>query len=295
MSYFSKLPKLYYSTSLGVKNFRLVPDITAKVKFLDEVFENSSLYYAYAVKDGESPEDIAFKLYGDPLKHWVILLANKINDPLYDWVLESKAFANYIDRKYSSYTASFYDSDIFSTNYAVGEMVYQGSSFSSASTIGTVVDYNTTTRKVTINFLNDILANSQPLIGRTSNTTHTVIDVKINNDGYNWASNTTSHYKVTEISYNSYDMIKTTNSYKVSAQDFIPASNTVINRNTNTSYTNSYLMTDGTTLTVETTVAPVTYYDYESELNEAKRFIKVPKKEYVSRIVEQFNKLMSIK
>ena len=133
MSYFSKLPKLYYSTSLGVKNFRVVPDITAKVKFLNEVFDNSSFYYTYAVKDGETPEDIAFKLYGDPLKHWIILLGNNITDPLYDWVLESKSFSNYINKKYSSYTASFYDSDIFSTNYSVGETVYQGSSLSSAS------------------------------------------------------------------------------------------------------------------------------------------------------------------
>jgi hypothetical protein len=35
----------------------------------------------------------------------------------------------------------------------------------------------------------------------------------------------------------------------------------------------------------------VTYYDYEDELNEQKRTIRIPKKEYYNQIVTEFNAL----
>jgi hypothetical protein len=128
--------------------------------------------------------------------------------------------------------------------------------------------------------------------GATSNITHTIVASTINNDGYNWASNTTSHYKVTEVSYNNYDQVRTTKTYKVSAKDYNFSTDTVTNRNTNTSSSTSYLLNDGSTLTVQTTVAPVTHYDYEVELNEAKRRIKLVKPEYISRINAELIRLM---
>ena len=43
------------------------------------------LFDKYDVKEGEKPEDVAFKWFGDPELHWVILMTNNVTDRYYDW------------------------------------------------------------------------------------------------------------------------------------------------------------------------------------------------------------------
>lgn len=67
--------------------FKLVTDITSRVSSSKEIRENVFLYEYYDVKDNETPEIIADKIYNDVNLHWVILLCNDIIDPVYDWVM----------------------------------------------------------------------------------------------------------------------------------------------------------------------------------------------------------------
>lgn len=293
MSYFSFFPKLLYSTSLGVKNFKAATNIVAKANFLGDVANNTSVYYKYSVKDGERPEDIANKMYGSPTKHWIILLSNNVTDPQYDWVLSMKQFEEYINKKYSSVTFQFSASESFPTAYTVGEKVYQGPSYDKASCTATVVSSNTTAKTLTVKFTNEVFANSANVTGATSNVSHKVVGLTYNNDGYGWASNTIYYYQVTETTYNNSDNYKEVNKYKVSPQDYNFATDSVINRNISTSYSNSYPLVDGTTQTAQTTVGPVYYYDHELNLNEEKRSIIIIKPEYVQTIESQLKKLMS--
>lgn len=291
--YFKSMPKLLYSTSLGIKNFKLATNIFAKTKFFDNVLNNTNLYYQYTVKDNEKPEDIAYKIYGDSKRHWIILLANGISDPQYDWVLGQRQLEAYINKKYSSVVLQLDQSESYPANYIVGETVYQGgNSYDEASTSATVYAYNSTNKTLSIKFPTEVFANATIVTGVTSNQKHNTVSVTYNNDGYLWASNTTSHYQVTEVKYNSFDKINTTKKYKVSSKDYNFSTDTVFNRNTSISYSNNYAMSDGTTLTVETSIAPQTYYDYELQLNEEKRNVKLPKPEYVSSIEEQYKILM---
>ena len=43
------------------------------------------LFDKYDVKEGEKPEDVAFKWFGDPELHWVILMTNNVTDRYYGW------------------------------------------------------------------------------------------------------------------------------------------------------------------------------------------------------------------
>ena len=60
------------------------------------VFDN------YDVKDGEKPEDIAFKYYGDAEYHWVILMTNNITDRYYQWPLTQPQFQEHLEDKYGA-------------------------------------------------------------------------------------------------------------------------------------------------------------------------------------------------
>lgn len=68
------------------------------VEKLDQVFH----YYEYTVRDGETPEILAEKLYKNPEAHWLILMTNNITDPVFDWVMDYDTFNKYIIGKYGS-------------------------------------------------------------------------------------------------------------------------------------------------------------------------------------------------
>ena len=79
MSYFDKFPLMAYDVK-GDKNYKLLPDILRRVKLRSGLRSGAFLFDNYDVKDGENPEDIAFKWFGDPEYHWVILMTNNITD-----------------------------------------------------------------------------------------------------------------------------------------------------------------------------------------------------------------------
>ena len=101
MSYFSKFPLMAYDMK-GDQNYKLLPDILRRVKLRTGIRTGSFLFDNYDVKDGERPEDIAFKLYGDAEYHWVVLMTNNVTDRYYQWPLTQPQFAEYLTDKYGA-------------------------------------------------------------------------------------------------------------------------------------------------------------------------------------------------
>ena len=101
MSYFSKFPLMAYDMA-GNKQYKLLPDILRRVKLRSGIRTGSFLFDNYDVKDGERPEDIAFKYYGDPEYHWVILMTNNITDRYYQWPLTQPQFQEHLKDKYGA-------------------------------------------------------------------------------------------------------------------------------------------------------------------------------------------------
>ena len=99
--FFTKFPKLAYDIS-GDKNYKLVTDLLRRVKIKSAIKDNASLFDQYDVRNGETPEQIAYKIYGDAKYHWLILLMNDITDRYYDWPLGDYDFEVYVTNKYSN-------------------------------------------------------------------------------------------------------------------------------------------------------------------------------------------------
>ena len=98
--YFGNFRKIGYS--LDKKYFKSVTDLMSRVKIRDGILDNITLYNKYDVKSGETPENIAFKHFGNPDLHWVILLTNNIQDRYYDWPMSESDFELFIKDKYSN-------------------------------------------------------------------------------------------------------------------------------------------------------------------------------------------------
>ena len=111
--YFENFPLIPYD-SVGDGNFKIVTNLLKRVAIRSKVSVNTALYDTYDVKEGESPEIIADKLYGDSELHWIILYANgaKFQHPFYDWPMTQYDFTKFINKKYGSsnvYSAHHYE------------------------------------------------------------------------------------------------------------------------------------------------------------------------------------------
>jgi len=101
MAYFERFPLMAYDVA-GNENYKLLPNILKRVKLRAGIRSGSFLFDNYDVTDGERPEDIAFKLYGDPELHWVILMTNNVTDRYYQWPLTQPQFQEHLTDKYGA-------------------------------------------------------------------------------------------------------------------------------------------------------------------------------------------------
>jgi hypothetical protein len=101
MAYFERFPLMAYDVA-GNGNYKLLPNILRRVKLRAGIRSGSFLFDNYDVTDGERPEDIAFKLYGDPELHWVILMTNNVTDRYYQWPLTTPQFEEHLKDKYGA-------------------------------------------------------------------------------------------------------------------------------------------------------------------------------------------------
>ena len=97
--YFSSFPKMAYSID-GTNNYKLVTDILRRVKLRANIRNGMFMFDNYDVQEGETPETIAFKWFGDAEYHWVILVTNDITDRYYQWPLTQPQFQEHLEDKY---------------------------------------------------------------------------------------------------------------------------------------------------------------------------------------------------
>lgn len=103
MTYFSRFRTRQYSFSTKLKTFsaKEITDITNRGKII-KFFQKDRVYDMNyrIVEDGEKPETIAYKEYGDINLYWVILLLNEIKNPSFEWPKNSIQLNEYIEEKY---------------------------------------------------------------------------------------------------------------------------------------------------------------------------------------------------
>ena len=99
MLYFDTFPLVVASDYKN--NAILLTNLMARVEIIPSLLRNPLLFYSYDLKESDRPDILAHKYYDDSNKYWMILYANEIMDPLYDWPLTSQQFDAYLKNKYS--------------------------------------------------------------------------------------------------------------------------------------------------------------------------------------------------
>jgi hypothetical protein len=78
----------------------VMKDITRNIQFRRDVLANVTVYDFYDIVEGETPEIVAEKIYGNAEYHWIVMLANDIHDYRSEWPLQYVDLQTYIDQKY---------------------------------------------------------------------------------------------------------------------------------------------------------------------------------------------------
>jgi len=99
--YFAQFPLTIYD-SVGDENYKLVTNLLKRVAIRSKVKVNTLFFDTYDVKEGETPEMIADKLYDDPELHWIVLMVNDITDRYHQWPKNQNQFLSHINDKYSN-------------------------------------------------------------------------------------------------------------------------------------------------------------------------------------------------
>ena len=103
--YFSAFPQIYYSGKGNTDDHKLVTILLRRVGVRTKVKSNASLFDTYDVKEGETPEIVAHKLYGDAEYHWIVLMVNDVTVRYHGWPLTTPQFLAFVDEKYDDANA----------------------------------------------------------------------------------------------------------------------------------------------------------------------------------------------
>ena len=287
--FLDKFPNISYDINKnGYSNYDIITDITFRFSFIREVLNNTTAYYEYTIKEDETPEILADRIYKDPQAYWIILYANNIYDPQYDWPMNSEVFEKYIISKYGSITNA--KSQIHHYEKITARQVQNAETLQLERKI---VDYNAAT------FLTCTIDNKTANISSSFVSQNVKqIDVTTNNNLFIGA--------LTNIDLPNNQLTLTTSAGKLT--NYVNLADTssgnilcriVTNSHENLEfYVNLPIEPQITTYTVNNkrviesiSRIAVTNYDYELELNESKRNIKVIKREHYGQIMREFDVL----
>ena len=95
------MPKILYD-SKGNGEVKVVTNLLKRVAIRTKIKTNALILDTYNVKNGETPESIADKLYDDPELHWVVLMVNDITDRYHQWPMYERQFNTYLNEKYDN-------------------------------------------------------------------------------------------------------------------------------------------------------------------------------------------------
>ena len=95
--FFKKFPVINYANSVGV-------NLLARVNMSKLALANKQTYYDYVMTPGLRPDSLSYNYYDNPDFIWLIGLTNGIIDPYYDFPLSEEDLNKYISNKYGSYS-----------------------------------------------------------------------------------------------------------------------------------------------------------------------------------------------
>jgi hypothetical protein len=287
-NYFKHYPLIRYGNT--VSNTVSV-NLLAKIAFQKTIQPNYEIFHPYTIVEGDRADTIADYYYGDPGYDWIVYYSNGIIDPYYDWYMDGDSFNRFIISKYSSLTSARRKTKFFRSNYIFDDSIISPAAYNAFSSnqkrfwtsvtdqYKNVIRYER--KKEDIIFeTNKTQQLSITLVGNTSFS---------NNEFVSQTSGGTTVSTATVVFANSSLCIVT------NVIGTITTANNLRGGDSSANAVISSINTLSTSISadIQSYFDSVSFYDYESELNEQKKNIKLIDVAYVSAIEREFKQLLS--
>lgn len=161
--YFQAFPNTFYSLD-NRASVQLVRNFLLRTVISDQVKNNYSVYDLYDIRDGETPEILAFQLYGDSNLHWIILQMNEILDPRFEWPLDTYNLKRFAEGKYTNINGVHHYEDLEGNITSATVEMFSNSEFGFLS-VGDVI---TNQNKSGIGYVTQLTGLSEILLTATS-------------------------------------------------------------------------------------------------------------------------------
>lgn len=106
-SYFRQVPNFeYVSRTKGeqyLNEYTTLKNLFKRAKLREDIFENLNFFEKYSIKGDERPDNVAAKFYNDSTLDWVVLLSNNILNIQDEWPMTTQTFEQVMLEKYGSY------------------------------------------------------------------------------------------------------------------------------------------------------------------------------------------------
>ncbi len=101
--YFRNFPNIKYALNIdksGKPNYINIKDYFHLLTVRNDIYREDTLYTKYTIKDGERPDQISYKFYGDEQFYWILLQINEIVDYYTEWPLSQNELGEFVSKKY---------------------------------------------------------------------------------------------------------------------------------------------------------------------------------------------------
>jgi hypothetical protein len=118
MAYFEYFPTIGYDVRGEKNNLRVqsITNVLVRIRKKMNVI-NSAFFEQYFINDGDRADTLAYQFYGDSTLHWVIMYANYMTNPYYDWPLPYFDLQKFVAKKYTDINGIHHYEDV--DGYAV--------------------------------------------------------------------------------------------------------------------------------------------------------------------------------
>lgn len=286
--YFDKFPVITYANTTAV-------DITKRVAILEKVSGNPYVFYPYDITANERADQLSSRYYEDQYKSWIIYLSNKILDPYYEWCLHENEFNDFLVKKYGSFEASvskikYYKNDWFNVPN-ISKSEYNALPASMRKYWEPVVE-----DKRVIDY-------KRKQVNWQSNTNKIVSYTVANGNGFIYdeickivfSNGKEGKGQVLKGTNNNLYLRHVSGYYDNSIDTIITPQSFILGSESEkrTAFTDSIVVANNISLEEENYWKAVTYFDYENEINEFNRTIRVIDKRLKQAVVENLKDLMA--
>jgi hypothetical protein len=304
MSYFKKFPRIEYTFDNGLTS-KVAVDILTRVGFKSKVKNTSEMFSDYDIEEGETPEVLADRYYGDSELHWVILIMNEIINPYDDWPVSTRVLNKSIDSvKYPGTALILTDKDgtgdVANVSYTKDDQIYvvtgntwevnaEGTvvGLSAGDTAAIIHKWDKTFQKLEVVGVSGSFAVGEKIttIGITGDGSYVYT---VSNIGRVVTENRASAHHFADITGDFLNPYGTPPSAGTGDQTLLGQQGSFSG-----GYTVEYEHTILQNYAVDSVdTYTVTNYEYEEEQNESKRSIKLLKPQFINAVVQEFEKVI---